>query len=59
MYGREYIKSLEDLIMDELLPMYIIGCRSSGRDPKVNEVLKKLMENKKLKKEMPWLLQQK
>lgn len=59
MYDRAYIKALEDLIMDELMPMYIVGCRASGRDPKSSEVLQKLMAAKKLQKEIPYLLDKK
>ncbi len=43
-YDATYVKKLEDIIMDELLPMYILGCQSQGTQPKQNEILVKLME---------------
>ncbi len=56
-YNGDYIKELENCIMDELIPMYIIGCRSSGRDPNVNPILKRLLEARELKQQIPKLLQ--
>lgn len=56
MYDRNYVAALEDIIMDDLLPMYIVGCRSCGVDPKSNQILAKLMEARNKQKEMPWLL---
>ncbi len=56
MYDRKYVKLLEDLIMDDLLPMYIIGCRASGVDPKSNLILDKLMKARNEQKEIPWIL---
>ena len=56
MYDRAYVTALEDLIMDDLLPMYIVGCRSVGIDPKSNQLLAKILEVKKLQKETPWIL---
>lgn len=44
---KKYIKELEDLIMDVLLPSHIQYCRNMGIDPKVNTILKKLMEIRK------------
>lgn len=52
----KYIKELEDLIMDELIPMYLVGCRSSGRDPKLNLIQKKLLELRSGIVELPALL---
>lgn len=59
MYNRKYVEALEDLIMDELLPMYMVGCRSVGIDPKSNQILAKLMDAKKKQGETPWLLMKK
>ncbi len=56
-YNREYINELENCIMDELIPMYIVGCRASGRDPNVNPILKRLLEARELKQQIPILLQ--
>lgn len=56
-YNREYINELENCIMDELIPMYIVGCRASGRDPNVNPILKRLLEARELKQQIPKLLQ--
>lgn len=56
MFDRAYVKELENIIMDELLPMYIIGCRSAGRNPMTNAVLDKLMKARILRKEIPYLL---
>jgi hypothetical protein len=56
MYERKYVSALEDLIMDELLPMYIVGCRSTGIDPRANAILAKLMDARKLREEIPWIL---
>lgn len=55
-YDRAYVLALENIIMDDLLPMYIIGCRSVGIDPKSNLVLKKLMDAKMEQREIPWIL---
>ena len=55
-YNHAYLEELEDCIMDDLLPMYIIGCRSVGVDPRTNVVLDRLMQAKKLKEEVPFLL---
>ena len=56
MFDRSYVKELEDLIMDELLPMYLAGCRSSGRTANMNDILVRLMRAKTARKETPWLL---
>ena len=56
MFDRAYVLALENLIMDDLLPMYLIGCRSAGVDPKMSSILKKLMESKALRREYPALL---
>ena len=55
-YNKKYIKELEDIIMDELLPMYLVGCRSSGIKPNTNKILSKLLEARSLKEEVPALL---
>lgn len=55
-YNAEYIAELEDLIMDELLPMYLIGCRASGVDPKMNKMLSRLTSARSLKQQVPALL---
>lgn len=39
-----YSRELENIIMDELLPMYLVGCRSSGSVNKQNSILVSLME---------------
>ena len=44
---KAYSKALEDLIMDQLLPMYLIGCRSSGKPSDQNQILKDLLEARK------------
>ncbi len=59
MFDREYVTALEDIIMDELLPMYIVGCRSVGRDPKSNQILEKLMNARMSRRETPWILKKK
>ena len=41
---KKYAEDLEQLIMDKLLPMYLVGCRSSGVRPDQTEILKKLLE---------------
>lgn len=38
-----YSLALENIIMDELLPMYLVGCRSSGKAEQQNPILIKLM----------------
>ena len=58
-YNTEYLMALENCIMDDLLPMYIIGCRSVGKDPATGPILKKLLESRTLKTPIPWLLQTK
>ena len=51
-----YIDALENLIQDVLLPGYIVGCRSVGRDPRVNDIITRLMECRRLKREVCVLL---
>jgi hypothetical protein len=51
-----YIKELEDLIGDELLPMYLVGCRAVGKPARTTEILKKLLVLKKLDKPIAALL---
>lgn len=58
-YDLEYVRELENTIMDDLLPMYLAGCRSCGVDPRMNQVLKRLMEARGLRQEMPYLLRSK
>lgn len=41
---KKYAEELEVLIMEQLLPMYLVGCRSSNVRPDQNEILKKLLE---------------
>jgi hypothetical protein len=55
-YNTEYLMALENCIMDDLLPMYIVGCRSVGRDPGSNAILKKLLDARTLRGETPFLL---
>lgn len=56
-YNSDYINELENCIMDELIPMYIVGCRASGKDPNMNPILKRLLEARELKQQIPKLLQ--
>ena len=56
MYDRAYVKQLENIIMDDLLPMYIMGCRSVGINPNTNIIVSKLIDARKLKEEIPALL---
>lgn len=44
---KKYAEELELLIMDKLLPMYLVGCRSSGVRSEQNEILKKLLETRR------------
>jgi hypothetical protein len=53
---RAYIKELEDIISDVLLPGYIENCRSKGIPPKTNKILTRLTQARKLLKEVPMLL---
>ena len=55
-YNQEYVKQLEDTIMDDILPMYLVGCRSVGIDPRMNKVLERLVVARALKEEVPALL---
>lgn len=55
-YYAEYIKELEDLISDKLLPAYIENCRTKGTDPRISTILSKLLAAQKLKKEVPMIL---
>ena len=53
---QEYINELEDIISDILLPAYIENCRSKGIKPKTSEILNRLTQAQKLKKEVAALL---
>lgn len=53
---KKYIQELEDLIMDVLLPSHIQYCRNMGIDPRTNDILSKLMEIRKNKRKLPYLL---
>lgn len=55
-YDKDYVRELENLIMDTLLPSYIEFCRSKGIDPKSHLILRRLLGAKKLRKEVPILL---
>lgn len=44
---KAYSKALEELIMDQLLPMYLVGCASSGISSDQNKILKDLLEARK------------
>ena len=55
-YNNKYVAELENLIMDELLPMYLVGCRSSGVTPSTSRILQKLLTAQRLKEEVPALL---
>lgn len=59
MTSNEYIAALELLIMDDLIPMYIVGCRSRGIDPKVQPLLRRLMEAKRKPNKVAYLLRRK
>ncbi len=58
-YTSQYVKQLEDLIMDKLLPGYIENCRNSGIDPKTNQIISDLMKIRRSKREIPYLLKNK
>lgn len=58
MYDRKYVAALEDLIMDELLPMYLVGCRVTGIDPKSQQVMARLLEAKGQQLETPMLMKE-
>lgn len=51
-----YEQDLENLIMDELLPIYLVGCRSLGIKSDTNKILKKLMEIRRSRRKLPALL---
>jgi hypothetical protein len=53
----KYIKALEDFICDELLPAYIENARRRGIDPNQSEMVKKLINLMRKKREIPVLLQ--
>lgn len=53
---RKYIRELEDLIMDVLLPAYISHCRDRGIDPKSSQILAKLLKMQGRVKPMAALL---
>ena len=55
MTENKYTEALETLIMDELLPMYIVGCRSKQVDPKLQPILKRLLAAKKKLNPIPYL----
>ncbi len=55
-YDSKYLAALENCIMDDLLPMYLVGCRSVGKDPAQNAILRKLLEAKTLRGDIPFLL---
>ncbi len=56
MYDRKYVLELERIIMDELMPMYLTGCRVCGVDPKSNQIVASLLAAKELQNETPYLL---
>lgn len=56
MDNRQYIKQLEDLITDELLPAYIESQRRRGLNPNASPIISKLISIMKLKREVPILL---
>lgn len=56
-YNKEYINSLEALIMDELLPAYLEACRLRGVDPNSKLIIKKLLKIMRSKEEIPAILQ--
>lgn len=55
-YTSAYISELEDIISDILLPAYIENCRTRGTKPKTSEILNRLTQAQKLKREIPMLL---
>ncbi len=55
-YNVEYIRELENLITDQLLPAYVESCRRRGVDPNQNEIIKDLLRIMKKKQEVPALL---
>lgn len=56
MTSNEYTSALENLIMDDLIPMYIVGCRSRGVDPKLQPLLNRLMKAKRAPNKVAYLL---
>lgn len=54
---QEYIKELEDLIVNTLLPAYIEHYRLLGRPSPAKEINQKLLSAMKRKKQVPALLQ--
>jgi hypothetical protein len=57
MSNAKYIKELEDLITEELLPAYIESQRRRGLNPNASPIITKLINIMKLKREIPILLQ--
>ena len=57
MSNREYVKQLEDLISDELLPAYVESQRRRGLNPNASPIISKLLKIMKSKREIPVLLQ--
>ena len=55
-YNAKYVKELEDLVQDILLPSHIMWCRSVGRDPETNDILKRMINAKALQDNIPFLL---
>lgn len=56
MTQNEYTRALETLIMDDLIPMYIVGCRSKGINPNLQPLLKRLLAAKKKPNKVAYLL---
>lgn len=52
----QYIKDLENFIMEELLPAYIESYSRRGLDANQSYIIKKLLAIMKTKKEVPALL---
>lgn len=56
MYDRTYVKQLEDLICDVLIPVYMQHHRELGNAHPGAEILKKMIKMQKSRREVPALL---
>lgn len=56
---QEYIKELEDLIVNTLLPVYLEHYRLMGRPSPSKEINSKLLDAMRRKKQVAYLLQKK
>lgn len=56
-YMHEYIRELEELIADVLVPVYVEHYRLLGRPNPINEINSKLLHAMSTRKKIPVLLQ--